>query len=203
MASLAPSKASVAAKKGVDTKRRLRQASSQAQAIAVSANVAKDAALDDAAEALVRDLKQDPVLLFTVKGCLDNGTLATLLMGSGPTTPPVAKKAVLRDSVRKWKDLPQFIFGEFVQMVSPAVKEAWHNAEWGEMNYIAITCHALHTSPDTVIDIKTFPAMKSIPVLLRCMSKRHELMGSRIANGVPADMRYWHLDAENKQLLLK
>eukprot|EP00971_Amphidinium_carterae_P327283 6458548-Amphidinium_carterae.1 len=65
MAAPVPSKGSVAAKKGVDTKRRLREANSQVQAIAVSANVAKDSALEDAAEALIRDLKQDPVLLFT------------------------------------------------------------------------------------------------------------------------------------------
>eukprot|EP00971_Amphidinium_carterae_P348175 6490363-Amphidinium_carterae.1 len=204
MASLPPSKASVSAKKGVDTKRRLKQATVQAQAIAVSASVAKDAALDDAAEALVLELKQDPVLLFTVKGCLDNGTLATLLMGGGdPTTPPTGRKLVLRDSVRRWKDLPQFVFTEFVQMVSPAVSEAWKQSEYGAMPHVAILCYALHCAPDTLIDFKNYPTMKNIPVLLRCMSKRHELMGSRIVDGVPEDMRYWHLDAENKQLRFK
>eukprot|EP00971_Amphidinium_carterae_P113476 2248126-Amphidinium_carterae.2 len=203
MAAPAPSKGSMAAKKGVDTKRRLKEATAQAHAVAVSANVAKDAAMDDAAEALMRDLKQDPVLLFTVKGCHDNGTLATLLMGAGPTTPAPTKRSILRDSVRKWKDIPQFIFAEFIHMVSPAVKEAWQNSEWGEMDYIGILCHALHIAPETVIDFKNYPTMKNIPVLLRCMSMRHESMGSRIAAGVPGDMRYWQLDVAEKELVLK
>eukprot|EP00971_Amphidinium_carterae_P350799 6491745-Amphidinium_carterae.3 len=88
-------------------------------------------------------------------------------------------------------------------MVSPAVKEAWEGSDWGEMNYVGIVCYALHASPESTIDVKRYPQMKSIPVLLRCMSKRHEQMGSRIGEGVPSDMRYWHLLADEKQLLLR
>eukprot|EP00971_Amphidinium_carterae_P171007 3389014-Amphidinium_carterae.1 len=203
MAAPAPTRASTAAKKGVDTKRRLKEATSQAQAIAVSASVAKDTALEDAAAALMTELKKDPVLLFTVKGCLDNGTLSALLMGSGQTTPAPTKRAMLRDSVRKWKDLPQYVFAEFASKVSPAVGEQWQNSAWGELDYIAIVCHALHVSAETAIDFKSYPAMKNTSVLVQCMIKRHEQMGSRIACGIPADMRYWFLDEEKTELVLR
>eukprot|EP00971_Amphidinium_carterae_P247362 4912408-Amphidinium_carterae.2 len=88
-------------------------------------------------------------------------------------------------------------------MVSFAVKEVRQNSDCGEMNYIAIICHAFLASPGTVIDVKTFPAMKKIPVLLRCVSERPEQMGSRIADGAPADMRYWQRSADEKLLFLK
>eukprot|EP00971_Amphidinium_carterae_P305730 6075810-Amphidinium_carterae.1 len=158
----------------------LREADEKVKAIEVSASVASAEAVEGVAESVKAGLMKDPLLLYTVNGCMMNGTLRTLLMGGGGDEVQTRKKAVekkLRASCRKWKDVPQFVAAAFFKMVAPAVTEKWEAWEFDELSHVQVLCHALAVTADTELEVSKFPALQVVDTFLRVCSWRYTQVG--------------------------
>eukprot|EP00971_Amphidinium_carterae_P040660 797893-Amphidinium_carterae.2 len=195
------SKHQLAALKGVETKKRLRQAQEGIQAVQEANKVFNETSLDTVAEEVMQELKKDRTLLYNVRIALANGTLSALLGenndGGGKDKD---KKEMLRSTCRKVKDLPQKIMGRFLKQCAPEVHELWNSGELGDIDLHDIYCYALHTTRDADLGWRQHPAMQEIPVFLSVLAWRYNEMGKRLSKGLPSSLDYWVLDAENKEI---
>eukprot|EP00971_Amphidinium_carterae_P353004 6492794-Amphidinium_carterae.2 len=198
----AMSKHQLAALKGVETKKRLRQAQEGIQAVQEANKVFNETSLDTVAEEVMAELKKDRTLLYNVRIALANGTLSAILgENNEPTGKDKDKKEMLRSTCRKVKDLPQKIMGRFLKECAPEVHDLWNNGELGDFDMHDIYCYALHTTRDSDLGWRLHPSMQEITVFLSVLAWRYEQMGRRLAKGLPDTLDYWSLDTDNKTLV--
>eukprot|EP00971_Amphidinium_carterae_P325978 6456570-Amphidinium_carterae.1 len=195
------SKQQLAAQKGVQTKKRLKQAQEGLQAVAAANQVFNQTSLDTVAEEVITELKKDRALLYNVRTALTNGTLAALLgdneEGAANETP---KKEMLRSTCRRTKDLPQKVVARIFATCSPSVYERWNANDFGDMDCHDVLCYGLHATRDTDLGWKQRPQLQEVSTFLQVCKSRYEQMGSRLDKGLPETLAYWKLDLENKGL---
>jgi len=189
-------KRSAAAKKAAATRNDKRDASRTASQIVAGGEALANMNVVDAAEEIRQKLVNNPLLCFTIKIGLDNGTLEKTLIPSAEKQPEESAQPVkLRQTCVRFKNLPGYAAKELLQSIEPDWVLAYSQNTSGLPSMLDLLCYALQVSPEVLLPSKYNPDAWFLPTLCSMALARYTSMGSRLAGGVAKfkNLEYWSL----------